>query len=75
MSTRLEGTRYSLRNIVAYLLTVEPEKRPLLVNGSDTTFVSRQRLHKHVPTATDTHATIEVLLEAECFCVVRAKGL
>jgi hypothetical protein len=31
--------------IVAYLLkarTVEPEKQPLLVNGSETTFVSRQ---------------------------------
>jgi hypothetical protein len=50
---------------VAYLLkarTVEPEKQLLLVNGSET-FVSRQRLSKHVPTATDTHATIEVLLE------------
>jgi hypothetical protein len=33
-------------NIVAYLLrarTVEPEKRPLLVNNSETTFVSRQQ--------------------------------
>jgi hypothetical protein len=27
------------------------------------TAVSRQRLGKHVPAATDTHATIEVLLE------------
>jgi hypothetical protein len=63
---RLEGTRYSFRNIVAYWLkvvTVEPEKQPLLANGSDTTFVSRQRLGKHVTAATDTHATIEVLLE------------
>jgi hypothetical protein len=41
---------------------VEPEKQPLLANGSGTTFVSRQRLGKHVPAATDTHATIEVLL-------------
>jgi hypothetical protein len=42
---------------VAYLLkarTVEPEKHPLLVNGSETTLVSRQRLGKHVPVATDT---------------------
>jgi hypothetical protein len=33
-------------NNVAYLLkarTVEPEKQPLLANGSETTFVSRQR--------------------------------
>jgi hypothetical protein len=52
--------------IVAYLLkarTVEPEKHPLLANGSETAFVSRQRLGKHVPAAMDTHATVEVLLE------------
>jgi hypothetical protein len=51
---------------IAYLLkarTVEPEKQPLLANSSETTFVSRQRLGKHVPAATGTHATIEVLLE------------
>jgi hypothetical protein len=51
---------------VAYLIkarTVEPEKQPLLANGFETTFVSRQRLGKHVPAATDTHAIIEVLLE------------
>jgi hypothetical protein len=50
---------------MAYLLKariVEPEKHPLLANGSET-FVCRQRLGKHVPVATDTHATIEVLLE------------
>jgi hypothetical protein len=54
--------------IVAYLLktrTVKSEKQPLLANGSETTFVSRQRLDKHVPATTDTHATIEVLLETE----------
>jgi hypothetical protein len=34
----------------------------LLANGSET-FVSRQRLGKHVPAAADTHATIEVVLE------------
>jgi hypothetical protein len=51
-------------NTVAYLLkatTVEPEKQPLLVNSSETTFIFRQRLGKRVPTVTDTHATIEVL--------------
>jgi hypothetical protein len=52
--------------IVAYVLkarTVAPERQPLLKNDSETTFVSRQRLDKHVPVATDTHETIEVLLE------------
>jgi hypothetical protein len=45
---------------MAYLLkarTVEPEKQLLLVNGSETTFVSRQQLGKHIPVATDMHAT------------------
>jgi hypothetical protein len=42
---------------------VEPEKQPLPANGSETTFVSRQRLGKHVHGATDTHATVEVPLE------------
>jgi hypothetical protein len=63
---------------VAYLLkarTVEPEKQPLLVNGCETTFVSRQRLGKHVPTTSDMHATIEVLLKlfllAQCIRVIR----
>jgi hypothetical protein len=32
---------------------VEPDKEPLLCNGFKT-FVSRQRLGKHVPAATDT---------------------
>jgi hypothetical protein len=51
---------------VAYLLkaaAVEPERWPLLANGYGTTFVCRQRLGKHVPAATDAHATIEILLE------------
>jgi hypothetical protein len=51
---------------VAYLLkarTVEPEKQPLQANASEATFVSRQRLGKNVPAATDMLATIEVLLE------------
>jgi hypothetical protein len=37
----------SNRKILAYLLkarTVEPEKQPLLANGSEITFVSSQRL-------------------------------
>jgi hypothetical protein len=54
------------KDIVAYLFkvrTVEPEKQPLLAKGSETTFVSRQRFSKHVPEVTDTHATLEVLLE------------
>jgi hypothetical protein len=56
----------SIVHIVTYLLkarTVEPGKQPLLTNGSETTFISRLQLDKHVSTATDTHATIEVLLE------------
>jgi hypothetical protein len=43
--------------------TVEPEKQPLLANGSETTFMSRKRLGKHVPAATDKHAKLEALLE------------
>jgi hypothetical protein len=43
--------------------TVELEKQPLLANDFETTFVTRQRLGKHVPAATNMHATIEVLLE------------
>jgi hypothetical protein len=53
-------------NIATYLLkarTAEPEKESLLVNGSETTFVSRQRLCKHVCASTDTHATKEMQLE------------
>jgi hypothetical protein len=49
---------------VAYLFkarTMEPEKQPLLANGSETTFVSKQRLGKHVPAVTDTRATTGVL--------------
>jgi hypothetical protein len=66
----VEGLREDRRKIcvciVPYLLkarTVEPEKQPLLANGSETTSFSRQRLVKHVPSAADTHATIELLLE------------
>jgi hypothetical protein len=51
---------------VEYLLkarTVEPEKQPLLANGSETTFISSHRLDKHVPAAKDMHTTIQVPLE------------
>jgi hypothetical protein len=47
---------------VAYLLKAKPvetRKQPLLAKCSETTFVSRQRLSKHVPAAMDTHATEE----------------
>jgi hypothetical protein len=56
----------SVENIVAYLFKariMEPERLPLPTNGSETSFVSRQRLGKHVPVATDKNATIEALLE------------
>jgi hypothetical protein len=42
---------------------VEPEKQQFLANGSETTFVSRQRLHKHIPATTNKHLIIEVLFE------------
>jgi hypothetical protein len=42
---------------------MEPEKQPLLANGSETSFVSRQRLDKHVPAVTDTYARVAILLE------------
>jgi hypothetical protein len=41
--------------------------------GEYTRDVSRQRLGKHVPAATNRRATIEVLLETGCFYVVRAE--
>jgi hypothetical protein len=76
-STKLQGvttqqivifviTNVKSSNTVAYLLkarTMEPQKQPLLANGSETTFVPKQRFGKHVPATTDKHATIEVLLE------------
>jgi hypothetical protein len=58
-----------------YLLkerTVETEKQPLLVNSSET-FVSRQRLGKHDPAATDKNAKIEVLLETVFFTLSMQK--
>jgi hypothetical protein len=63
--------------IMAYLVkarTVEAEKHALLANGSETTFVSRQRLCKHVPKVMDTHGTIQVLLQ-RCFLLGPFKGV
>jgi hypothetical protein len=62
--------RNFVQDSVAYLLkarTVDPEKQLLLANGSETIFISTKRLCKHVPVATDTQATIVVLLET-VFC-------
>jgi hypothetical protein len=45
-ATQRRGLKARTVHFVAYLLkarTVEPEKQPLLANGSETTFVSRQR--------------------------------
>jgi hypothetical protein len=50
------------KDIAAYLLRARTAE-PLLANGSETKFVSRQWLGKYVPAATDTQETIEVLLE------------
>jgi hypothetical protein len=55
--------------------TGEPEQQPLLANGSEITFVSRQRLGKHVPPTTDKHATIDVLLETVFFTRFMQRGL
>jgi hypothetical protein len=43
--------------------------------GKYTRAVSGQRLGKHVPATTNRRATMEVLLETECFYVVRAEEL
>jgi hypothetical protein len=45
----MQSTSYQILNIVAYLLkarTLEPEKQQLLMNGSETIFVSRQQQQK-----------------------------
>jgi hypothetical protein len=42
---------------------VAPEIQPLLANGSETTFLSKKLLGKHILEATDAYATIEVLLK------------
>jgi hypothetical protein len=46
---------------------------PLLSGDSVTATVSGQRLGKHVTAATNTHATIELLLETGSLFVVRAE--
>jgi hypothetical protein len=64
-------------DIVAYLFkarTVEPEKQPLIANGSEATPVSRQLLGEYVPAETDKHATIEVLLETVFFTLSIKRG-
>jgi hypothetical protein len=43
---------------------------PFLSGDSVTATFSGQRLGKHVLAATNTHATIELLLETGCFYVV-----
>jgi hypothetical protein len=61
----MDNVQYNIHT-VEYLLkarTLDPEKQLLVVNGSETTFISRQHLGKHVSAAMDTYATIEVLLE------------
>jgi hypothetical protein len=42
---------------------VKPVKQPFLANSSETTFVSKQLLGKHIPAATNMYVTIYVLLE------------
>jgi hypothetical protein len=71
-----------IQYIVAYLLkarTVEPEKQPLLTNGSETKFVSRQRLGKHVLVARQkiiNNITVGLKQWKSCaFHVVRAERL
>jgi hypothetical protein len=57
---------------VAYLLragTGKPKKQPLLLNGSETTFISRQQLQTK-----SLHTTVEALLEMGFYMVVHAKG-
>jgi hypothetical protein len=55
---------------MAYLLKARkagPEKQPLLANGSERTFVSSQRLGKHILAATDAHEIMNVFL-VTIFC-------
>jgi hypothetical protein len=53
---------------------VKPEKEPFLAKVPETTFVSRQRLGKYIPAATNTHAILEVLLETVYFTLSVQKG-
>jgi hypothetical protein len=62
IQTRLIWGIYIKTHNVAYLLklrALEPENQPLLVNGSEIIFASKQRLDKHVLAATDKHETRE----------------
>jgi hypothetical protein len=52
--------------------TVEPEKQPLLANGSETTFVPRKLLGKHVSAARNKQ---RVIVGNGVFFSGRAKGL
>jgi hypothetical protein len=54
---RVKSVR-SCVNVQGKARPVDPEKQPLLANGSETTIVCRQRLGKYVPAATDAYATI-----------------
>jgi hypothetical protein len=72
---------FNLNNVYIYIVTyflkartVEPEKQLLLANVSETAFVSRQRLRKHVSAATDTHAKRRTVGNG-VFCSVRAQML
>jgi hypothetical protein len=51
------------------------QSQPLLVNGSETTFVSRQRLGKHVPAAADKLCNNRGTVGNGVFYSVRARGL
>jgi hypothetical protein len=58
--------------VYALFYTVSCDDREI---GKYTRPVSRQRIVKHVPTATNRHAKIELLLETRCFYVVGADEL
>jgi hypothetical protein len=62
---------------MAYLLkarTVAPEREPVLKNGSETTFASRQQLSKHGLAATDNAWNNRGTVGNGFFYSVRAKG-
>jgi hypothetical protein len=67
----------SVENIVAYLRkakTLETENLPLLANGSETTFVSRQRLGKHDPATTGSMKQYRYFWN-RCFLLGPCKGV
>jgi hypothetical protein len=70
-------TRTPEENIAVYLLkarTVEPEKQPLLVNGSETAFVYRKRLGKRHQ-SNESMRKNRVIVGNGVFYSVRAKEL